>query len=244
MELYYDKTSQKLAMIKSDSNELVFESDVVIGRHRFPDINCGCFYIKSWTNFYPRAPHREYIWIDIFVHDAFFLPISDACADGKFDKWRLPHTDWRDNIKPFHSIICTNQNQSWNGNYEHELVFAFAQARDFCNNYQEKMLHEVQKLTSYFEAHNLGEKPNYLYSLLELTNNWYKADPKIAKLLQPFLDKYCYDHMALLINKMQNIDDPSNAEINIANLLKNGDLYWNHIKSHALPEPETQETKE
>lgn len=240
MELYYDKTSQKLAMIKNDSNELVFESDIVIGRRRFQDINCGCFCIKSWTNFYPRAPHREYIWIDIFVNDAFFLPISDACANGKFDKRRLPHTDWKDNINPFHSIICTNQNQSWNGNYEYELVHAFAKARDFCNDYQEKMLHEVQILTSYFEAYNMEEKPYYLYSLLELTDNWYKANPKIAKLLQPLLDKYCYDHMALLINKMQNIDDPSNAEMNIANLLKNGDLYWNHIKSHALPEFEVK----
>lgn len=233
MELYYDKTSQKLAMIKSDSNELVFESNVVIGRHRFPDINCGCFSIKSWTNFYPTAPHREYIWIDIFVHGAFFLPISYACANGKFDKWRLPHTDWRDNKnKPFHSIIHTNKNQSWNGKFELELVSAFAKACDFCNDYQERMLHEVQKLTSYFEAFNMGEKPYYLYSLLELTDNWYKADPKIAELLQPFLDKYCYEHMTSLINRMQNIDDPSNAGVNLAELMKNGDLYWNHIKSH------------
>ena len=34
MELYYDKNSQKLAMIKSDTNELVFESEVVICRHK------------------------------------------------------------------------------------------------------------------------------------------------------------------------------------------------------------------
>lgn len=245
MELYYDKTSQKLAMIKSDSNELVFESEKVIGWHRCKDINCGCFYIRSWTNFYPTSPHREYIWIDIFVHGAFFLPISEAYSNGKFDKSHLPHADWRDDAnKSFHSIIRTNHNQTWGGDYEHELILAFADARDFCNDYQEKMLREVQKLTSCLKAYNMGDKPYYLYTLLELTDNWYKANPRIAELLQPFLDNYCYDRMALLINKMQNIDDPSNSEINIANLLKNGDLYWNHIKSHALPEFEVKGSNE
>ena len=206
MELYYDKTSQKLAMIKSDTNELVFESEVVIGRHRFKDINCGCFCIRSWTNFYPTSPHRG-----------------------------LPHADWRDDAnKSFHSIICTNHDKSWNGEYEYELVSAFAQARDFCNDYQERMLREVQKLMSHFDAKDMKDNPYFLGSLLRLTDKWYKASPEIAPLIQPFLDNYCYERMALLINKMQNIDDPSNAEINIANLLKNGDLYWSHIKSHLL----------
>lgn len=179
------------------------------------------------------------------MHGAFFLPISEAYSNGKFDKSHLPHADWRDDAnKSFHSIIRTNHNQTWGGDYEHELILAFADARDFCNDYQEKMLREVQKLTSCLKAYNMGDKPYYLYTLLELTDNWYKANPRIAELLQPFLDNYCYDRMALLINKMQNIDDPSNSEINIANLLKNGDLYWNHIKSHALPEFEVKGSNE
>lgn len=242
MELYYDKTSQKLAMIKSDTNELVFESEVIIGRHRFKDINCGCFCIRSWTNFYPTSPHREYIWIDIFVHGAFFLPISEAYANGKFDKSRLPHADWRDDAnKSFHSIICTNHDESWNGEYEYELVSAFAQARDFCNDYQERMLREVQKLMSHFDANEMKDNPYFLGSLLRLTDKWYKASPEITPLIQPFLDNYCYERMASLINKLQNRDYPSAASINIAELIKNGDLYWNHIKSHLLPEQENKE---
>ena len=80
--------------------------------------------------------------------------------------------------------------------------------------------------------------------LFRSTNNWYKACPKVVKVLQPILDKFCYERMSLLINKVQNHDDPLNANINISELVKSGDFYWNHIKSHALPEPEVQDSQE
>ena len=94
---------------------------------------------------------------------------------------------------------------------------------------------------SHFDANDMKDNPYFLGSLLRLTDKWYKASPEITPLIQPFLDNYCYERMASLINKLQNRDYPSAASINIAELIKNGDLYWNHIKSHLLPEQENKE---
>ena len=90
MILYYDKQAQKFSMKKTESNEAVFETSNTIGWTNGHDqFSCDIFRFQIHTNFYPQAPHQEYILIDIFINDILLLPISLAYDNGKFNKDRI-----------------------------------------------------------------------------------------------------------------------------------------------------------
>lgn len=252
MILYYDKQAQKFSMKKTESNEAVFETSNIIGWTNGHDqFSCDIFRFQIHTNFYPQAPHQEYILIDIFINDILLLPISLAYDNGKFNKDRISllqygidhYRLYPNRIRSPHTIVLYNHKKDWLPDYDDAWTDAFYEVCSICNN-KDWMFEQTQKLLEKLGEHRLEKKPHYLRILLELTNNWYKACPKVVKVLQPILDKFCYERMSLLINKVQNHNDPLNANINISELVKSGDFYWNHIKSHALPEPEVQDSQE
>ena len=249
MLLYYDKQTQVFSTDKTETNEAVFESSNRIGsaNGKFDPALCGNFRFQIRTNFYPKAPHREYILIDIFINDVLLLPISLAFDNGKFSKDRISIAQYGFDhyrlymvgIRSPHTIVLWNQNKDWLPDYSDAWRKALNEVCFICNN-REWMYEETRMLIESISKLDLESKPWHMRTLLELTNNWYKASPKVTQLLQPILDKYCYERMVSLINKIQNHDDPSNADINIAELVKNGNLYWNHIKSHAISNSEEQ----
>lgn len=85
--LYYDNQTKQFSLKETDSNEIVFDTHDRIGWSNGKDeFTCDIFRFETRTNFYPKARHQEYIWINVYVHDVLLLPISLAANNGRFDK--------------------------------------------------------------------------------------------------------------------------------------------------------------
>lgn len=237
--LYYDYQTKQFSLKETGSNEVVFDTHERIGWSNGKDeFTCDIFRFEIRTNFYPTARHQEYIWINVFVHDVLLLPISLAAYNGRLDKKYISIAQYgKDNYRLYgggyllpHTVVMTNRDQSWSTNYDHVWIDALATVRDICNNYKDWMLREIQNLISNSVTISLEKNPYHLQTLLELTENWSLVCPETARLLQPFVGNYCFDKMAALIQRIQMLDETTEGIANVQELVKNGNLYWNHIK--------------
>ena len=239
MKLYYNKETKQFSLKETATSESVYETHQRIGEASGVDeFSCDFFRFQIHTNFYPKASHREYIWINVFVHDVLLLPISFAYDNSKFAKRLISRKQYgfgndrfyKVGIRSPHTVVLCNLNQSWGTDYEYIWTMALAEARDICNNYQNWMLQETQKLISNIELIGPVQKPYYLSVLLELIDGWYKACPQINTLCQPVLNDYCFGKMSSLILQIKELDKSSTSQDRIQNFVRNGDLYWNYIK--------------
>lgn len=240
--LYYDKQTKQFSLKETDSNEVVFDTHARIGWANGKDeFTCDIFRFEIRTNFYPTARHQEYIWINVFVHDALLLPISLAAYNGRLDKKYISRAQYgKDNYRLFgggimapHTVVLSNRDQSWSTNYDYVWIGALATVRDICNNYKDWMLREIQKLI--FSSGIGLEKDTYrLHTLLELTESWPLACPEVAPLIQPFVGDYSFDRMAALVQRIQTLAKTTDGKANVQTLVKNGDLYWSYIKGLCL----------
>jgi hypothetical protein len=174
----------------------------------------------------------------VFVHDVLLLPISLAAYNGRLDKKYISIAQYgKDNYRLYgggyllpHTVVMSNRDQSWSTNYDHVWIDVLATVRDICNNYKDWMLREIQNLISNSVTISLEKNPYHLQTLLELTENWSLVCPETARLLHPFVGNYCFDKMAALIQRIQMLDETTEGIANVQELVKNGNLYWNHIK--------------
>ena len=241
--LYYDHQTKQFSLKETGSNEVVFDTHERIGRANGKDeFSCDFFRFEIRTNFYPEASHQEYIWINVYVNDVLLLPISKATEKGRLDKKFISKAQYgKDNYRLYgggyllpHTVVMSNRDNSWHSNYDHAWIFALAEARDICNNYQSWMLCETKKLISDLSTSDLGKDPFQLHTLLELTENWPLVCPEVVGLLQPLVGNYCFDRMATLIQKILILDETTDGKAKIQKLVENGDLYWNYIKGRCL----------
>ena len=87
--LYYDNQTKQFSLKETDSNEVVFDTHDRIGWSNGKDeFTCDIFRFEIRTNFYPKARHQEYIWINVYVHCSCLFhwqPIMDGLTKVYFD---------------------------------------------------------------------------------------------------------------------------------------------------------------
>lgn len=240
---YYDYQTKQFSLKETSSNEVVFDTHERIGIANGKDeFSCDFFRFEIRTNFYPKASHKEFIWINVYVYDALLLPISEATEKGRFNKEYISKAQYgKDNYRLYgggvlapHTVVISNQDGSWESNYDHAWIYALAKVRDICNNYQSWILRETKKLISNLCTSDLVKDPFQLHTLVEMTENWPLVCPDVVGLLHPLVGNYCLDRMAALIQKIQMLDGTTDKEANVQTLVKNGDLYWSYIKGLCL----------
>ena len=241
--LYYDYQTKQFSLKETSSNEVVFDTHDRIGWANGRDeFTCDIFRFEIRTNFYPKAHHQEYIWINVFVHDVLLLPISLAAYNGRLDKKFISIAQYgEDNYRLYgggyllpHTVVLSNRDQLWSTNYDYVWIDALATVRDICNNYKDWMLREIRNLISNSTTTGLEKNPYHLHTLLELTENWPLACPEVAPVIQPFVGDYSFDRMAALVQRIQTLAKTTDGKANVQKLVENGDLYWNYIKGLCL----------
>ncbi len=79
LSLYYDEHSQVFSLAPTSENKVVFETHNREGWDNGKnEIMQDYFRIEIQTNFYPKALHREYIYVNIYINNILLLPISKA----------------------------------------------------------------------------------------------------------------------------------------------------------------------
>lgn len=77
LKLYYDVDTHIFSI--TSTNNCVFETHQREGLANGGDIILQPpFRIEVKTNFYPKAPNREYIYVNIYINDILLLPVSKA----------------------------------------------------------------------------------------------------------------------------------------------------------------------
>ena len=239
MKLYFDNLNNEFSLKETETNECVFETyerDERIGwkAGTNPIIKKGPFEILIGTNFYPKAPHREYISIIITVNGIRLLPLSMAVrkADVYYQFSKKDLTINQYGIKNYSernpaTIVQIGDSINW-GKALEEICW-------ICNNYKEWILKESGLLIAKL-CETICTSHITISSLLELVRVYDELIPEIIPIYRKFADLYCLDALRSVIDFIGRTCE-NNTRLNHNDKeakAMSGDIIWQYIKDYYL----------
>lgn len=229
MKLYYNEELQKFSLTSAENYVEVFETHhkekVENGKN---EIKYGCFRIIIQTNFYPQSPEREYIYVDIFINEVLFLPLSLACRKADvhyhFSKHQIAFKQWGagQNIgRDPHTIMQIRDKIDWSN-----ILNGIC---EICNDYKEWILREILQLKNDLAIHKMTEYWD-VSTFIELVRTYEHIIPESTSIFCDFIDDNCKRSMIKIIESIDSNDSNPNKEFK----KKSGDIIWNYIKDYHL----------
>ncbi len=226
--LYYDKNNGLFSLTPSDNTIEAFKAHTKEGwKDGVDEIKLGDFKIVFHTNFYPKAPKREYIYVDIYVKEILLLPLSIACRKAAvlyhFSERQIAFVQCGTfkNTTP-HTFVQREDSISW--------LKTFERICEICNNYRHWMLQETNLLISNLEAHSRTKFWDVAY-FIDITRRYEIIIPEIVPAIIKFVDKLCFESMEALIDNLKgrNIVDSDKRLKAFC-----GDMIWRYIRDYKL----------
>lgn len=239
MNLYFDNTNNMFSTTQSETNECVFESyerDERIGwtAGSNPAIKKGPFEIIIGTNFYPKAPHREYLCVMIKVSGVLLLPLSKAIRKAAV----YYHIGERELAKQqFGLKNYTNRGPATIVQIGDQIDWAIALSElcRICNNYEKWLINEIDTLISCC-IETKKEAFTDISKILELVRIYDEIVPGIIPIYRKFIDIRCLAAMKGVLDYIERglINNCGLNNLNKEAKAKNGDMIWQYIKDYYL----------
>lgn len=242
MKLYYDNECNLFSLTNSETYECVFESydrNDRIGWEagRNPVIRKGPLEIIIGTNFYPKAPHREYLGIIVSINGIRLIPLSMAVRKAKSyyhfgkDELTIQQFGIKNHIGRNPATIVQIQDQiDWRT--------ALSELCYICNHYEGWIIRQTEILLSKLKETKLTSFYN-ISTLLEFVRVYDEIVPSIIPVYRKFIDSYCIEAMKGVLDYIGRARNNNNIGLNKINKIakaKNGDVIWQYIKDYLLTE--------
>ena len=226
--LFYNYTTNTFSTTPKECYVEVFEP-FVCKRHEKNTFEktLGIFTIKirrdNWS--FSKEGDLHWLWIDIYVQETLLLPISKSCrkADSNyhFSEHEITYYQYglgHNNGKSPHTYMQSRNRVDWEE--------ALSNVVKICNNYQDWIVDEAERLISLLIAHNLTNSWD-IATFINLARRYESIAPNIISVYQSFIDKHCFDAMKKII---EHIENRHMNNLNKETKAFHGDLIWNYIK--------------
>lgn len=232
MKLYYNKEEQAFTTRTTDSSVELFETHERIGiSNGKSTFSYGRFSFEIFTNFYPKAPQREYIRLNIFVDGVKLLPISLACRKAyvnyHFNEHQISFVQLgagqHIGITP-HTYVKLGGSDGWREVLQQICLI--------CNDYKKWMSRHILQLAQVLEENNLT-RPWHLATFLSLTRRYECFGGLVKDSIQSFADKHCFNAMDNVLQLVATTKQPHNR-MTKGGFGKDGDVIWCYIKDYWL----------
>lgn len=195
-KLYYDARSQKFSLFQTDENKVVFETHNRKGLNNGKDeIEQDSFRIEIRTNFWPQAPDREYIYVNIYINNILLLPISKAWRKVASQKLDIAADifieEWGNNIgvvdiypkSPATIVLLRKKIKEERFTWD-EILSSICQ---ICNDYKGWIKNEV---SIFIEEMQKRQRTHWrrISSALSIIRTYDDIVPEIKDIYRPFFD--------------------------------------------------------
>jgi len=222
LKLYYDGETQNFSI--SPTNNCVFETHHREGLVNGKDIILQPpFRIEIGTNFYSKAPKREYIYVNIYINDILLLPVSKAWRNVSSHNMDIAKDifieEWGNNIgvvkcypQSPSTIVFTRKNTKAEEFCWYEVLSSVCQ---ICNNYEKWIKQEVED----FVVETQKRKEIYwrrLSSAISVIRMYDDLVPELNEIYWPVFNSkvlFALHSMCKSIEKMQINEEPSQNRI-------------------------------
>ncbi len=235
MYLYYDYLKGIFTLKETETCECVFATygrDDRVGweEGNNPSIKKGPFTIDIRTNFYPKALHQEFLFVNIYVNGVLLLPLSKACRKADvlyyFNEHQITFLQYgagQNREKDPSTIVQIREHISWES--------ALEEICNICNNYEKWIVDETRSLLSTLLENNKTSSYD-ISTLLELVRVYDEIAPNVIPVYRNFVDLRCIGAMKDVLDVVE-----SHKDMDIHNRVvkaKNGNVIWEYIKDYYL----------
>ena len=212
MSLFYDESTHRFSVEKTETNECVFLSydgrDEHIGwskKNNETTITKANITIKIQTNFWPEKVKCEFFYANIYINDILLRPLFQCYNNGRFSK-------------PSHTIEMTHEDFEW-----------AAFLSEICNvcNYSNVWLNsELEKLLSKLSQDSLSIEEQI--KVLNLLRDYDSTNPYFVEKYRNYFDSLLFDK-EIVLPLFERIFTQSECSS-----IETFDVIWHYIRDYKL----------
>lgn len=213
LKLYYNARTKKFSLFQTSENKVVFETHYREGKDKGKDdIKQDTFRIEVRTNFWPQAPQREYIYVNIYINNILLLPISKAWRKVSYYKINVIYDvfieEWGNNIgvvncyptTPSTIVLLRKRAKGKEFNW-FEVLSSICH---ICNNYEKWIEQEVEEFVIEMQKR---EKVYWrrLVSAISVIRTYDTLVPEIKNIYRPIFDYRVIDGIRTICDNLEKV---------------------------------------